>query len=354
MKTFLTFDDVLIAPQFSWVKSRRDVSLLTKLGLLELKIPVISSNMTSVTGATMTRVLNDLGAVGSLPRFMSIEDNVTLFKESAPNTIGSIGLGEKEFERGVALVEAGCKTLLIDVAHGASKECLDQFNRLSQKLPYICDIIVGNFATKEEINTFLSMSLATPAAFKVGIGGGSACTTRIKTGCGIPTLGSVMDCAESGQVIIADGGIKTPGDIAKALAAGADAVMLGGMLSGTRESPPVQNHINSLITDRPELDPEFIKNINFWGSSFEYYGSASQRSYEEQGKTEAWRTAEGESFTVPYKGPVSKVIQDIEGGLRSAFTYVNARNLQEFQQKAKLIQITSAGMAESVAHGKKS
>lgn len=348
MKQFLTFDDVLISPQFSWVKSRRDVSLLTKLGLLELKIPVISSNMTSVTGAKMTQVLSDLGAVGSLPRFMSIEDNVALFKESAPNTIGSIGLGEKEFERGVALVEAGCKTLLIDVAHGASKECLDQFNRLSQKLPYNCDIIVGNFATKEEINTFLSMSLATPSAFKVGIGGGSACTTRIKTGCGIPTLGSVMDCTESGQVIIADGGIKTSGDIAKALAAGADAVMLGGMLAGTDEAPG-----EILSTDGKPVSQNLVKYLDHQYTKA-YYGSASQRSYEEQGKTEAWRTAEGESFTVPYKGPVSKVIQDIEGGLRSAFSYVNARNLQEFQQKAKLIQITSAGMAESVAHGKKS
>lgn len=347
MKTFLTFDDVLISPLFSFVKSRKDVSLKTKIGQLELNLPIISSNMTSVTGVEMTHALSNLGAVGSLPRFMTIEENVALFKKCSTNTIGSVGLGQKEFERGMALVEVGCKTLLIDVAHGASMQTVDQYNRFWSNTNDI-NIIVGNFATKEEMYEFLSMSVATPSAFKVGIGGGSACTTRIKTGCGIPTLGSVMDCAETGQVIIADGGIKTPGDIAKALAAGADAVMLGGMLAGTDEAPgeilsedgkPVSRNLVNY------LDHQYTK---------AYYGSASQRSYEEQGKNEAWRTAEGESFTVPYKGPVSDVIQDIEGGLRSAFSYVSAFYLKQFQQNADLIQITLAGMAESKAHGKKS
>lgn len=175
----------------------------------------------------------------------------------------------------------------------------------------------------------------------------SACTTRVKTGCGIPQLSAIMEVANHFKnhihrpLIIADGGMKTSGDIAKALAAGADCVMLGGMLAGTDETPG-------------EL-------IESWADSFagikqyhkKYRGSASKESYVDQGKDASYITAEGEAYTVNYKGPVKNILQDIEGGLRSALTYTGSKNIEEFQNNAEFVKITSNGKAESGAHGKK-
>lgn len=162
----------------------------------------------------------------------------------------------------------------------------------------------------------------------------SACLTRHVTGCGIPTFSTILDCKQSGEVVIADGGMRSSGDIAKALAAGADMVMLGGMLAGTKEAPGEIIHVG--------------------GASYKKYrGSASTESYKAQGKEAQHRSYEGDSFEVPYKGSVADVLQQIEGGLRSAFTYVGANDISEFRTNAEFIQVTSAGITENGAHGKK-
>lgn len=338
----LSFDDVLILPRFSHVKSRKDVCLSTRIGTSFLHLPVISSNMDTVTENKMALAMVNAGGIGCLHRFMSIKDNVAMFRESNPLTWVSVGLGELELQRAKALIDAGAKTLVLDVAHGASIETAQQYNALRET--HSVDIIVGNFATREEIEEFLLHVYTPPTAFKVGIGGGSACTTRIKTGCGFPTFASILDCRGMGQTIIADGGIRTPGDIAKALVVGASAVMLGGMLAGTQETPGevqqegfIETQVGLVYSRQP---------------CKKYRGSASKESYELQGKNNPWRTAEGESFLVPYKGPVLDVLRDIEGGLRSAFSYVNAKTLKEFQNNARLARITNAGIKENGSHGK--
>jgi IMP dehydrogenase len=354
MKLYLSFDDILINPKFNFIKSRKDVS--TKVNFLGLDIfPVLSSNMDSVTGSKMASAMKEYGALGCLHRFMSIEDNVKEYLASPSDTISSIGLGEKELNRAQALVNVGCKRILIDVAHGASMEVVRQVKHLRELFNNDIYVIVGNFANRQSIEDFkYYLGNYKVDAWKVGIGGGSACLTRVVTGCGAPTLASILDCKGLEEPIIADGGIRTSGDMAKALAAGAAVVMLGGMLAGSEESPGESHFENKFngkylqVNGKPSLEPmfEYVKTHK------KYRGSASQESYEVQGKNDVHRAAEGDSFLVPYTGPVSNTLQKLEGGLRSAMTYVGASNIVEFQENVDLIQITNSGAKESQAHGK--
>jgi IMP dehydrogenase len=341
MLEYITFDDVLIMPKYSTVKSRKDVDIGVNLGEYRLTIPILSANMDTVTGEDMAAAMSDAGGLGVLHRFWSIEDEAKRVR----NLIGqsctvacSVGLGDYELERAKKMIDLGASYIVIDVAHGAQQQVAEQYKKIQDYSKERAFIIVGNFATGESIMEFVAecgyafvKDFNNHAAIKVGIGPGSACTTRIKTGVGIPQLSAIMDCAKSSVTLIADGGMKTPGDIAKAIAAGAKCVMLGGMLAGTDETPG-----------------EIV-----FGNHKKYRGSASKESYEDQGKDASWRTAEGESFTVPYKGPVASVLQDIEGGLRSAFTYVGATNVRDFQEKAKLIKVSTLAQRESGAHGKR-
>ena len=243
----LTFDDVLIEPQFSTIKSRKDVNLSVKIGNLILDIPIISSNMDTVTEDRMANVMYREGAIGCLHRFMSIEDNADMFVSSmqhdASNVIVSFGLGEIEQQRVNRLVEVGATSFCLDVAHGAQQVVAEQTIWFKQNYPEMT-LIVGNFGSAKSLRGFLSHTMANkviPDAVKVGIGPGSACTTRIVTGVGFPQISAIQAIKQSIEnmpiKIIADGGMKTSGDIAKAIAAGADAVMLGGMLAGTDETP---------------------------------------------------------------------------------------------------------------------
>jgi IMP dehydrogenase len=240
---------------------------------------------------------------------------------------------------------------------------VDQVKQLNEILKPYNKLIVGNFATAKSINDFMyHLGFEDVDAFKVGIGGGSACLTRVVTGCGIPTFGSVQDCVKAGYPIIADGGIRNSGDFAKALGAGAAAVMVGGMLAGCEESP------GELFYQRPagrsveyisakEMTQASLEPTNYlepgWPKPFKKYrGSASKESYGVQGKISEWRTPEGDSFLVPYKGPVAGVLQELESGLRSAMSYVGAENLTQFRNKVEFIRVTPSGAIESGSHGK--
>lgn len=347
MKEYLTFDDVLIAPRFSSVNSRSEVNLSGKwlkddLFIDSWTLPVMSANMDTVTGRIMANVMDFCGGLACLHRFWSIQENVLAFM-LAPKAWVSIGLGENEFDRAKALYAAGARKFILDVAHGAQAQVGQQYVKLKKTYPETF-VVVGNFATPQSItglwiyiNNELNGNVGIDGV-KIGIGPGSACTTRIKTGCGIPQLSAIQEIAQNYQgLIIADGGCRTPGDVAKALAAGADLVMLGGMLAGTEETP-------GDIVDG--LKPD-------WSQKYKQYrGSASKESYEAQGKDQKYIATEGESFTVPYKGSVQEILQDIEGGLRSALTYVGARNLREFRERAEFIRVSASTVRENGAHGK--
>lgn len=341
MREYYTFDDVLIAPKFSYINSRKDVDLTVNVeGLPGMGLPVISSNMKTITECGMAKAMLLYGAQACLHRFWSIDENVKALQDSKVSVpmIGvtfhpmvSTGIGALELERAEALISAGAKYIVIDVAHGAQQQVVDHVKSILETYKNNISVIVGNFANAVSIHTFMNNlgSNGKVAAWKVGIGPGSVCTTRIKTGVGIPQLSAIQDCANLfTQNIIADGGMKTPGDIAKALAVGAKAVMLGGMLAGTDETPG-----EGMLTNNK-------------GRCKLYTGSAHRNSTE----NESYRTSEGETVLVPCKGPVIDILSDIEGGLRSSLAYAGASNLKEFMPE--LIRVSSNTIAENGAHGK--
>lgn len=330
------FDDVLLEPVFSGVRHRSIVDPSIDFLGLKLALPVTNSNMDTISSPELSKVLHDYGTISSIHRFCSIEENLKLFKNSIHNNIKpivSIGVGDHELERAIQLVDAGAEILMLDVAHAANILVTEMFNDLRYRIPDI-KIIVGNFGTKEEVGEFLTRChIKQPDAICVGIGGGSMCLTRVVTGVGIPTLASILDCAdicdENNIPMMVNGGLRNSGDIVKALAAGADLIMLGSMFAGTDEAS------GQLNSDHKE-----------------YRGSASLRSYEVQGKVASWRAAEGDSVWVPLKGPAVNILNQINGGIRSACTYLNAHSIPQLQMNAKFNYVTTNTVTENKAHGK--
>lgn len=344
MKTYYSFDDVLLLPQFSAINSRKDVDVSTKILGLDLKFGVISSNMDTVTELNMANAMSDYGAIGCLHRFMPIEQNAWMYEQASKkgNVLVSVGVGTTELDRFKALYDAGARQFVLDVANGASMQVVKQVHKMRDLEGNNFQLMVGNFATGRSVEDFLfHCGDDEVQALKLGVGGGSACTTRLVSGCGLPTLASILDIKNVTLLpLVADGGIRTSGDLAKAFVAGASAVMLGGLLAGSYESP-------GEIVVKTEYNADgFSKYKN-------YRGSASAESYEVQGKTALHRAPEGESFLVSYSGPVANTLQKLEAGLRGAMTTVGAMTLPEFREKGEFAVITQNGVMESKAHGKK-
>ena len=353
MNESYSFDDIILLPQFSRVESRSQVSLEQRLLGSDVLSPIINSNMDTISSIEMSKVFNERKTISTLHRFQSIEDNVNQFKQvSNELVVCSLGIDLKELDRAEALSEAGCRLFLIDVAHAASIKTVKFYDALRRKFihDFNTRIIVGNFATKRSIDDFLHHSSSTrkPDMIKVGIGGGSNCKPQVVTGHGLPLLSSIQDCVGTGIPVIADGGIRSSGDMAKALAFGASLCMVGSVLAGTDESPgeildlKTKDIIHTNNGYR-SFDPLFFGKI--------YRGSASSSSYITQGKNSPYRASEGEERIVPLKGPVIDVLDELEGGLRSALSYSNAFNLNEFRENAKMTKVSMAGNIEGTPHG---
>lgn len=327
----ITFDDVLLVPGYNNYESRRDVStaLEDKTSKLKLELPVMTSNMDTVTEHKMANFIGAKGGIGVLHRFMPIDRNVEEFKKCQYKVFVSLGTNEKDFERAEALKAAGADYFCIDVAHGHAKYVGRTMKRLREMLPESC-IIAGNVATYAGADYLAACGAD---IIKVGIGGGSVCSTRIKTGFGIPMLTSLQDCSRVDRSLIADGGIRAAGDVVKALAFGADFVMLGGMLSGTR------------VTPGEVISMEGGKKVK------EYRGMASREAQENfMGTMPEWKTAEGVSTFVPYREDEEAIIADLIGGLRSGLTYAGAASIRELQRKLNYVLVTQAGRIESLPH----
>jgi IMP dehydrogenase len=330
----LTFDDVLIVPRKSDVRSRRVPALTTRVTRgIEIQIPVISANMDTITESEMAIAMARLGGLGIIHRFMSIERQVLEVRKVLEAGFGpaaaSIGVNDDFKDRADALCKSGVKILTIDIAHGHSVSMIETIKFLKDTYGGV-EIIAGNIATPEAAEDLIG---AGADAVKVGIGPGSMCTTRVITGCGVPQLTAVALCREVCESLkvplIADGGIKSSGDIMKALAAGADCVMVGSLLSGTFETPG-------------EIKQGFK----------EYRGMASKSAQVSwRGEVPEGMAPEGESTKVPCKGRVSDVVGELCGGIRSGMSYINATTLSEIQDKALFIEMSSMGLRESHAHG---
>ena len=329
-----TYDDVLIVPGKSEMRSRRDPLLSGSLTRNhKLDCPFISANMDTITESSMALAMDQVGGFGILHRFMSIADQVkeveTLKKAGVKKIGASIGVGDESFKRAQALVNAGVNILTIDIAHGHSIQMLETLQDIKNQFPDI-DVIAGNVASPEGT---LDLIEAGADAIKVGIGPGSMCTTRIITGCGVPQLTAVAMCSEVALEkkvpVIADGGIKTSGDIVKAMAAGASSVMLGSILAGTIETPGLIQH-----------------------GQKQYRGMASRSAQDSwRGGVPTGMAPEGESTKVYIKGHLSDVIGELAGGLRSGMTYINANSLEEIREKARFMEMSPMGFRESTAHG---
>lgn len=333
----LTFDDVLLMPRHSEMNSRRAPNLESKVTKnFTLKTPIIAANMDTVTEYQMAIKMAELGGLGILHRFMSPEEQVRQIKlmREAIHPLGlpvaaSIGVKEEGMKRADLLADAGVDILTIDIAHGDSVMMFETLEYVKKKYPKI-DVIAGNTAMPEGVRGLIEHGAD---AVKVGIGPGSMCTTRIITGCGVPQLSAVAMCVLEARKynvpVIADGGIKTSGDIVKAFAAGAQTVMLGSMLSGCLETPG-------------EIE----------GGRKRYRGMASKDAQVSwRGELPQGMAAEGEARWVNCKGSVENIVHELSGGVRSGMTYLNAYTLADINKNALFMEMTASGMTESKPHG---
>ena len=249
-------------------------------------------------------------------------------------------IGDKGYERAMMLIDAGVDCVVVDTAHGHSQNVLDQVTRIKRVSNNVA-VIAGNVATAEAARALID---AGADAIKVGIGPGSICTTRIVAGVGVPQLTAIMDAAEVGHKadipVIADGGIKYSGDLAKAIAAGAESVMVGSLLAGTEESPGEV----FLYQGRS------FKSYRGMGSVGAMARGSADRYFQQGIKDQMKLVPEGIEGQVPYKGPVGAVLHQHAGGLRAAMGYVGAANVRDFQTRAQFVRITNAGLRESHVH----
>jgi len=342
MKKSLTYDDIQLVPKYSNVSSRNDIKLHTSLTKrYRLLNPIVASPMDTVCELDMAYKMFTLGGVGCVHRFNSIEEQVRIIKELHhkiyldENTVqewdgdipimAAIGVSEDDKKRAIELTKVGCNVLLIDVAHGHHKNVKKMLEWCKINLNDKVDIIAGNIATKEAAQELESWGAD---GLRVGIGGGSLCTTRLKTGFGIPNVSCLEDIVSVAKTpVMADGGIRSSGDISKALALGASQVMLGSLISGTDEAP------GQIIETQKGLYKR-------------YRGSASLETKVTHGQKT--RNVEGESTTIPYKGGVKFIVNGLIDGVKSALSYGGASNLQDFNPS--YVFVTNSGINEAKPH----
>jgi IMP dehydrogenase len=335
----ITFDDVLLVPSYNHYESRRlvDISMTDRRGKLTLGLPVMTANMDTVTEAGMANFIGAKGGIGVLHRFCTVDENVAMFRACRHPTFVSVGASEKDLERAAALRDAGANYFCVDVAHAHAKYVGKMLKKLREMLPEAC-LLAGNVATYAGADYLAGCGAD---IIKVGIGGGSVCSTRIKTGFGLPMITSIRECARIDRSIVADGGLRAPGDIVKALAFGADFVMLGGMFSGTRPTPgKVVERVGA--AQGAVQAPKLFK---------EYRGMASKEAQEDfMGGMPEWKTAEGVSTYVPYREDEEAIVADIVGGLRSGLTYGGSATIRELQRKLDYRVVSVASRIESLPH----
>jgi IMP dehydrogenase len=354
MRNSLTYDDIQLVPQYSTVPSRTQIDLKTlvsrRYGILN---PIVASPMDTVCGLEMAYKIFLLGGVGCIHRFNSIEEQSKIIKElyhriyseewgnqfeswgvmvdnwhsEIPHVpiMASIGVSESDKDRAKSLVDNGCNIIVIDVAHGHHKNVETMLGWLKSNLDDKVDIIAGNIATKEAAQELESWGAD---GLRVGIGGGSLCTTRVKTGFGVPNVSCLEDIVSGAKTpVMADGGIRSSGDISKALAIGASSVMLGSLIAGTDEAP------GQIVETQKGLYKR-------------YRGSASLETKVTHGQKA--RNVEGESTTIPYKGGVKFIVNGLIDGVKSALSYGGAQTLEDFNPP--YVQVTNSGINEAKPH----
>jgi len=352
----LDYGDVLIRPKRSCLQSRSQVDLMrtyrfVNSGLSWTGVPVTAANMDTVGTFEMATELASHGWLTCLHKHYSLEEWKEFVEKASPDVLKNVavscGTSESDMEKAGTLLEThtDIQFLCMDVANGYSEHFVAAVKKAHARHPTVT-IIAGNVVTGEMVEELL---LAGADIIKVGIGPGSVCTTRKQTGVGYPQLSAVLECADAAHGlkghIIADGGCTCPGDVAKAFGAGADFVMLGGMLAGHDESG------GEVLT----LEPSGKRVKRFYGMS------SSTAMNKHAGGVANYRASEGKSVTVPYRGPISGTALEIMGGVRSTCTYVGAAKLKELSKRTTFIRVSrqlnevfgKAPNEQEVAHSSK-
>lgn len=346
----LDFKDVLIRPKRSEAKSRKDVSLRRKYTFRNGEswegIPIIAANMDSVGTFSMSKALIAHDLMTCLVKSYTKEEYLhNKFSVSYNHSIVSTGISKRDLERTKEIIDTfgeAIRFICVDVANGYSEHFVNFVRTLRNDYPDKI-IIAGNVVTADMTQELI---LAGADIVKVGIGPGSVCTTRIKTGVGYPQLSAIIECADAahglGGHIIADGGCTCPGDVAKAFAAGADFVMMGGMFAGHDEGggeiieKKFKTHQYEVDVDGTLLNP-IVETKKF----VQFYGMSSDTAMKKHsGGVASYRASEGRTVEVPYKGSVDDTVKDLLGGLRSTCTYVGAPTLKQLSKCTTFVRVT--------------
>ena len=344
IKEALTFDDVTLAPNFSEILPS-EVNTSTNLSkYLSIKIPILSSAMDTVTESSMGIAMAKAGGIGIIHRNLKISEQIKEIRKVKLKKLivgAAVGASENEYKRVEKILKENLDIIVIDTAHGHTKKVGDMIKKIKKLRPKKTAICAGNIATAEAAKFLINLGVD---IIKVGIGPGSICTTRLVAGIGVPQLSAIMNVkkgiGKNKTKLIADGGIKFSGDIAKALAAGADAVMIGSLFAGTDQAPG--------------------RIIKKYGGTYKYFrgmgsigamnkGSAD-RYFQSKQKDTSKYVAEGVEGYIKYKGTVDKIIYSLVGGLKSSMGYMGAKKVVDLRKKPKFLKITKAGFYESMVH----
>lgn len=336
VRTGLSYGDALLIPQRSPVDSRSDVDLSTNLTpSLELDVPVVSAAMDTVTEVETATALADHGGIGVLHRFSEIETQAAQARAVASRggpVAGAVGIDEEYLDRTEALLEAGADAVVVDIAHGHMERCLDAVERIRSE--FDPELVVGNVVTPEAVEDLYASGAD---CVKVGVGPGSHCTTREVAGAGFPQLTAVDETAdrahELGITVMADGGIRTSGDAAKALMAGADSVMMGSFFAGTAEAPG----------EVVEVDGKRFKRSRGMAST-----AANDDRDDKEIEVEADEGIEG---LTPYTGPLAKRTERFLAGVRSGVSYCGGHTLSEARANAEFVRVAASAKEREGAHG---
>ena len=344
IKEALTFDDVTLAPKYSEILPTEVDTTVKLTNNLKLKIPLLSSAMDTVTESRMAIAIAKAGGIGVIHRNLNIKKQITEIKKVKKHKLivgAAVGAGFHEFKRAKEIIKEGVDLIVVDTAHGHTKkvsELIKYIKKIKNKNIALC---AGNIATPEAAKFLIKLGVD---IIKIGIGPGSICTTRLVAGIGVTQLSAILSVRKGlknkNVKIISDGGIKYSGDLAKAFAAGADAVMIGSLFAGTNETP------GRLIKKNGKL----FKNFRGMGSVGAMNKGSAARYFQIKQKDISKYVPEGVEGFVKYKGDVGSIIFKLIGGLRSSMGYLGSKDIFKLRNKPNFVKITKAGFYESMVH----
>ena len=344
IKEALTFDDVLLKPKYSEILPSNTITNTSLSSNLKLKIPILSSAMDTVTESKMAISIAKAGGIGVIHRNLSIDNQIKeIRKVKSKNLLvgAAIGANDNEFERAKKIIKQNVDLLVVDTAHGHSKKVGDIIKKIKKLKSKNTSLCAGNIATFEAAKFLINLGVD---ILKVGIGPGSICTTRLVAGIGVPQITAILEAKKARKdkkvSIIADGGIKFSGDIVKALVAGADAVMIGSLFAGSKETP------GKIV----KIKGKQYKGFRGMGSIGAMNKGSADRYFQKKQSDNSKYVPEGVEGLVKYKGPVEKILFQLMGGLRSSMGYLGSKDISALKKNNRFVKITKAGFYESMVH----